>query len=46
VLWNRLNNAAKTGYINGYGDAMKVSAGELDSLSIAADMFHRRARTR
>jgi len=40
VFWNRLNNAAKTAYINGYGDAMKVSAGKLDSLSIAADLFH------
>jgi hypothetical protein len=40
VFWNRLNNAAKTGYINGYGDAMQVSAGKLDSLSLAADLFH------
>jgi hypothetical protein len=40
VFWKRLNNAAKTAYINGYGDAMKVSAGKLDSLSIAADLFH------
>jgi len=40
VFWNRLNNAAKTGYINGYGDAMQVSAGKLDSLSVAADLFH------
>jgi len=40
VFWNNLNDAAKAGYINGYGDAMKVSAGKLDSLSIAADLFH------
>ena len=40
VFWNKLNNGAKTGYINGYGDAMQVSAGKLDSLSIAADLFH------
>jgi hypothetical protein len=40
VFWNKLNNAAKSGYINGYGDAMQVSAGKLDSLSIAADLFH------
>lgn len=40
VFWNQLNNGAKTGYINGYGDAMQVSAGKLDSLSIAADLFH------
>jgi len=38
--WNRLNNAAKEGYINGYRDAMQVSAGKLESLSIAADLFH------
>ena len=40
VFWNRLNGAAKTGYISGYGDAMQVSAGKLDSLSVAADLFH------
>jgi hypothetical protein len=34
------DNAAKTGYIHGYGDAMQVSAGKLDSLSIAGDLFH------
>jgi hypothetical protein len=39
-FWNKLNNAAKSGYINGYGDAMQVSAGKLDSLGIAADLFH------
>lgn len=40
VFWNKLNCAAKTGYINGYGDAMQVSIGKLDSLSIAGDLFH------
>jgi hypothetical protein len=40
IFWNQLNNAAKSGYISGYGDAMQVSAGKLDSLSIAADLFH------
>src|SRR5450759_5916857 len=40
VFWNKLNDAAKTGYINGYGDAMQVSAAKLDSLSNAADLFH------
>src|SRR5450759_1451059 len=40
VFWNQLNNGAKTGYINGYGDAMQISAGKLDSLSIAADLFN------
>lgn len=40
VFWNKLNSTAKTGYINGYGDAMQVSVGKLDSLSIAGDLFH------
>jgi hypothetical protein len=39
-FWNGLNGSAKAGYINGYGDAMEVSAGKLDSLTIAADLFH------
>lgn len=40
VFWNKLNSNAKTGYINGYGDAMQVSIGKLDSLSIAGELFH------
>ena len=40
VFWNKLNGNAKTGYINGYGDAMQVSIGKLDSLSIAGELFH------
>ncbi|HKN01685.1 MAG TPA: hypothetical protein VJX23_14305 [Candidatus Binataceae bacterium] len=40
MFWNKLNDSAKDGYINGYSDAMKVSVGQLDSLTIAADMFH------
>jgi hypothetical protein len=40
IFWNKLNSAAKTSYVNGYGDAMQVSIGKLDSLSIAADLFH------
>jgi hypothetical protein len=40
VFWGKLNDAAKAGYINGYGDAMQVSVGKLESLSIAADLFH------
>ena len=39
-FWNKLNMSAKSGYVNGYGDAMQVSAGKLDSLTIAADLFH------
>ncbi len=39
-FWNRLNTAAKDGYVNGYSDAMRVSIGKLDGLNIAADLFH------
>ena|SRR5579885_259786 len=40
MFWNRLSQAAKDGYINGYSDAMKVSVRQLDILQYAADMFH------
>jgi hypothetical protein len=46
VFWNKLNTAAKTGYINGYGDAIQVSIGKLDSLSIAGDLFHWRGSSK
>jgi hypothetical protein len=39
-FWGKLSNPAKTSYINGYSDAMQVSVGKLDSLNIAADLFH------
>lgn len=39
-FWSKLNPAAKDGYVNGYSDAMNVSVGKLDSLQIAADVFH------
>ena len=40
VFWNKLSNPAKTGYIKGYSDAIRVSVSKLDSLTIAADLFH------
>lgn len=40
LFWNKLNNSGKTSYINGYSDAMQISVGKLDSLTIAADLFH------
>ncbi|HXZ87317.1 MAG TPA: hypothetical protein VEF07_02025 [Candidatus Binataceae bacterium] len=40
LFWNKLNVSAKTGYINGYSDAMQVSIGKLDSLTFAAALFH------
>ncbi|HZP45926.1 MAG TPA: hypothetical protein VFB15_09775 [Candidatus Binataceae bacterium] len=39
-FWNSLNGAAKNGYVAGYDDAMQVSTGKLESLSIAANLFH------
>ena len=39
-FWNRLNNAAKDGYVNGYSDAMRVSVSKLEVLNSAADLFH------
>jgi hypothetical protein len=40
IFWNKLNDSAKDGYVNGYSDAMRVSVGHLDSLMTAADIFH------
>jgi hypothetical protein len=40
MFWNKLNSSAKDGYVNGYSDAMKFSVNQVDSLTIAADMFH------
>ncbi len=40
VYWGRLGPAAKSGYVNGYADAMQVSEGKLDNLTVAADLFH------
>ena len=39
-FWGSLNNAGKTGYINGYSDAMQVSVGKLDYLRSASNFFH------
>src|SRR5208283_1975948 len=40
LYWGRLNPAAKSGYVNGYADAMQVSVGKLDNLTVAAELFH------
>ncbi len=40
IFWQQLNNSAKTGYINGYRDAMDVSVQEVNTLSIAASYLH------
>jgi len=39
-FWNGMSGAGKTSYVDGYNDAMQVSVGKLDSLTIAADLFH------
>ena len=39
TFWNALGDAAKQGYVNGYSDAMSVSVGKLDNLTVAADLF-------
>ncbi len=40
LFWKTLNTSGKDGYINGYSDAMRVSVGKLDSLTVAGDLFH------
>lgn len=40
MFWNRLERAAKDGYVNGYADAMEISVAKLDSLTTAGDLFH------
>jgi hypothetical protein len=40
LFWRQLTNPAKTGYINGYRDAMDVSVQEVNTLSIAANYLH------
>ncbi len=40
LFWSRLGKSAKTGYVNGYADAMQVSISKLDTLSVAGDLFH------
>jgi hypothetical protein len=40
LFWNKLNRAAKDGYVNGYADAMRVSVSKVDTLTTAGDLFH------
>ena len=40
IFWQKLTNAAKSGYINGYRDAMDVSVQQVNTLSIAASYLH------
>jgi hypothetical protein len=40
IFWHQLTNAAKTGYIDGYRDAMDISVQQVNTLSIAASYLH------
>ena len=40
IFWQHLTLGAKTGYINGYSDAMDVSVQQVNTLSIAASYLH------
>ncbi|MBV8770978.1 MAG: hypothetical protein JO166_01435 [Deltaproteobacteria bacterium] len=40
IFWQELTKGAKTGYINGYRDAMEVSVQQVNTLSIAARYLH------
>ena len=40
TFWLQLTNPVKTGYINGYRDAMDVSVQQVNTLSIAASYLH------
>jgi len=40
IYWGQLNTAGKSGYVTGYADAMQVSVGKLDNLTVAAELFH------
>ena len=40
IFWQQLTNPAKTGYINGYRDAMDVSVQQVNTLLIAASYLH------
>jgi hypothetical protein len=40
TFWQQLTKPAKTGYINGYRDAMDVSVQQVNTLLIAASYLH------
>jgi hypothetical protein len=40
TFWGRLGTQDKTTYVTGYSDAMHTSFGKLDSLKVAAGVFH------
>jgi hypothetical protein len=40
LFWNKLNRAAKHGYVAGYTDAMRISVSKLDALITAGGLLH------
>lgn len=40
TFWQQLSHSVKTGYVNGYRDAMDVSVQQVNTLSIAASYLH------
>jgi hypothetical protein len=40
TFWQQLTNPVKTGYVNGYRDAMDVSVQQVNTLLIAASYLH------
>jgi hypothetical protein len=40
AFWGRLGSQDKTAYVTGYSEAMHTSFGKLDSLKVAAGVFH------
>ena len=40
AFWGRLGSLDKTAYVTGYSEAMHTSFGKLDSLKVAAGVFH------
>jgi hypothetical protein len=40
AFWGKLGSQEKTAYVTGYSEAMRTSFGKLDSLKVAAGVFH------
>lgn len=39
MFWNKLNRAAKDGYVNGYADATRITVSKLETLITAGGLF-------
>src|SRR5271170_1865670 len=40
AFWGKLGSQEKSAYVTGYSEAMRTSFGKLDSLRVAAGVFH------